>query len=292
MSNAWERLVSELRRPYHRRRTGELVLVIPRNAGLGNRMRALAGAAELAERSGRVLSYVWPTRPPGVECVLTDLWRFPNGRPLSKEAFTRSYADVPTLSHDTSTWTDDERARKVWLVWTSEVMRFDGAEFEWRRRLATLEPSDAVDARLRALRAQLDGRTYIGVQVRSSPLTHEKTLTHSPVEWFETRMDQLAALYNDPVFFLSCDTVEARQRLTSLGHVVVTQHHDFPYNSRDASIAAVADLHMLAGSQHLVGPYWSSFVDLAWDMAGRGITREDSLRTWEPGDERPRRRAG
>lgn len=253
-------------------------------------MRALAGALELAHRSGRRLSYLWPTKPPGVECELSDLWKFTGGRALAPNQFLERFAETPHLSNDTKTWTDEERGRDTWLIWTSDVVELDGPDSEWRRNLADLRPSNAVEDQLGALRTQIQGRPYVGVQVRSSAATHEKTVQHSPLSWFERRMDEIVEKEPDTLFFLSCDTREGRERLSSRGHHVVSQDHNHRYNSKSASIAAVADLHMLAASQHLVGPYWSSFVDLAWDMAGRSMPREDSLRTWLPGDERPRLR--
>jgi hypothetical protein len=55
------------------------------------------------------------------------------------------------------------------------------------------------------------------------------------------------------------------------------------YNSLPGLRAAVADLYLLASSAYIVGPYLSSFVELAWILGGKSQVLENSIHRFEPG---------
>ena len=46
---------------------------------------------------------------------------------------------------------------------------------------------------------------------------------------------------------------------------------------------AVIDLYLLSQSSHILGPYLSSFVELAWVLGKRRQTLENSVHTFQPG---------
>jgi hypothetical protein len=50
------------------------------------------------------------------------------------------------------------------------------------------------------------------------------------------------------------------------------------YNTVTGVRSAVSDLYLLAGSSYLLGPHYSSFVELAQFLAGAGLTLETSMK--------------
>ena len=262
------------------RRRGTVVSVMPRHAGLGNRMRALLGARALAELEHRDFAYVWPTGTP-FGAHLTDLWECDLRR-------------LPTAAHQvlrlryperdwSLRWLDEARDRSVWLVRTGHALVLPDGARAWPELLRELRPSGQVADRVTSVAATLTGEPYVGVMVRAHPASHTETLRWSPVGWFVERMRRLEQAAPGVRFYLSCDVPELQQDLLDAFPGAVAQADKGGYNSRAGLVAAVVDLYLLAGATHLLGPYFSSFPELARHLAGPGLTLETS-RSGEPRD--------
>lgn len=248
--------------------TRSLVAVNLPYAGLGNRLRFTLSAQAVAEAEGRAFSYVWPTSP-DFDARFTDLWRF--------DATEIPGKGGPYLAH-----TDDLTALRdepEWVVKSASPIKGDGTERSWEARLAALplapHLADAVD---QFHHDRLSGR-YVGVQIRASVKTHEKTLDASPVSWFTGRMRDLLAADPDTRFFLSCDVPDVQAAVLAEFPSAVALPVPEGYNSRAGIEKAVVDLGILKDATHLLGPYWSSFVEMAWIMGGKRVDLEDSQRT-------------
>jgi hypothetical protein len=238
-------------------------------AGLGNRVRFTLSAQVIAERERRAFYYSWPVGP-AFGAAFTDLWDYRAAEvPADVEPPTLTEKDDLTLLRDKQTWS----------VRSASPLRENGADVPWGDVLARLTPAPELAHRIDDFRREhLPGR-YVGVQVRANEKTHAKTLEASPVSWFTGRMREILDADPRARFFLSCDEPGAQEQILSEFPSAVALHDKGGYNSREGIRASVVDLHLLAGATHLLGPYWSSFVDLAWIMSGKAINLETSQRT-------------
>jgi hypothetical protein len=82
-------------------------------------------------------------------------------------------------------------------------------------------------------------------------------------------------------FFLSCDDAVAERLICRAVPNVTTQTGTGAFNSTEGVRDSVADLYLLAASTHLVGPYLSSFVELAWILGGKTQVMENSVHRFD-----------
>jgi hypothetical protein len=259
------------------------VLACPRlTHGLGNRVRLVMSSRVLARLEGRSFCYAWPTGEAfGAE--LTDLWEF-DERQVPAWASTILARWYP-YRDERLAWIDDSARRSLlWQIRSArEVVLAEGAG-DWRRDFGRLTPAASVADAVRAFfAARLAGAPYVGVMVRSHAVSHRKTREHSPVEWFISRMAEIARAQSDVRFFLACDDPAVQETILARFPTCVAQSDKGAYNSRRAVKAAVSDLYLLASSAYLLGPYWSSFVHLARYLSDRTVPVETS-RTGRPAD--------
>ena len=240
-------------------------------AGLGNRVRAVLGAQSLARWADRQFLYVWPVgRQFGPR--LTDLWAF--DAPTVPRAVSRALAPVWPYRDHTMDWLTPERDHDaVWQIRTAHALALPPEAGLWEEGLRALVPSPLVAGRVNEFYDRnLRGRRYVGVMIRAHTLSHAKTLESSPVEWFTRQMAHMAATDPGLSFFVSCDVPEVTAEVLRTIPGSVSQSDKGAYNSVPGVQAAVADLYLLAGSGYLLGPHWSSFVELAHILAGAGLT--------------------
>ena len=260
--------------------TGRKALLVytGRKDGLGNRVRALLSAQELARVEDRDLYYVWSTDEyfgPRMD----ELWRFEGGSSVSR---LTSRALLPVARYRQPKGvriTSDLRRRHLWQIhshglpvtWEDPAWKGGAAEGTapdgprpWTERLRELTPVDEIADEVRSLyNAHLRGRPYVGIQVRTHAVSHAKTIESSPVEWFANRMRQIRADHPDVPFFLSCDTPEAQNQLAGEFDGCVFLTDKGGYNTVKGVRSGLVDLYLLASSQHLIGASFSSFVEMA-----------------------------
>lgn len=248
-------------------------------AGLGNRIRFTLSAEAIAAAEARDFAYVWPTSPGLFEPAFTDLWdyrapRLPWGSVVPTMTEHRAH-----LSRKRAL--TDMRAVSDWVILGSSVLHGDGREAPWESRLPDLVPVNAIQDQVERTRSRLPER-YIGIQVRASRTSHPATLEASPVSWFLARMGELVR--DDPKthFFLSCDDPATERQIREAIPNVTALPAKGAYNTVDGVRAAVADLYLLAGSMRLLGPYLSSFVELAWILGGKSQVLENSVHRFDP----------
>ena len=176
----------------------------------------------------------------------------------------------------------DERSTREWVVLGSSALHGDGREASWEERLRALPVVPEIMERVTRVRETLPEH-YVGVQVRAARTLHKSTAQASPASWFVTRMKQI--LHESPGFhfFLSCDDPATERGIRDAVPNVTTVGEKGAYNSLEGLRAAVADLHLLASSDHVLGPYLSSFVELAWILGGKAQVLENSVHRFEPG---------
>ena len=249
-------------------------------AGLGNRIRFTLSAEAIAAAEGRDFAYVWPTSSGLFEPAFTDLWDYP-ARRLAWGSV------VPTLTEHRAHLSrhralTDLRAAKEWVVLGSSVLHGDGREQSWETHLPCLTPVPAIQDRVELTRSRLPVH-YVGVQVRAAPTTHPTTLGASPVSWFVSRMGELVREDRQTHFFLSCDDPAAERQIAAAVPNVTTLPAKGAFNTVAGVQSSVADLYLLGGSAHLLGPYLSSFVELAWILGRKAQVLENSVHRFDPG---------
>ncbi|MDT0156340.1 hypothetical protein Q9R19_01755 [Microbacterium sp. ARD32] len=252
-----------------------IIAVTRLHHGLGNRIRVVLSAQDLAESTGRDFAYVWPTgRAFGAR--LDDLWQadmrqisVPRSRML---AIRHPYRDA------SADWRMEADGDAVWQIRTAQPIVVDGAIDTWHPRLRRLRPVAPITERVEELfDAELRGRPYLGVMIRSHSVSHERTRAESPLEWYLKRIGDVRRDHPHIPVFVSADTTDALDQVCSRFDDVHAIREKGPYNSLSALRAAVVDLYMLASSTHILAPHYSSFPELARYLAGPEVRLETSM---------------
>lgn len=249
--------------------------------GLGNRLRFVLSCQAIADAEGREFYYHWPIGERGDQrfgARFDELWEYVGGVPLDgpgpeprlrsgghDEALIREHIHEPIIS-----------------LTGNGIMRGSGDERDWGDILADLRPTTEVISITDRSTSELGGE-YIGVQVRAHPtLAPQQTLEASPVSWYIRRMHEHRDINPDIQFFLSCDDADAEAEIIAAVSGVIALRKEGRYNSRQGLTESVADLVILSRSSYILAPYWSSFADLAWRMARKQNTIENSRRVQGP----------
>ncbi len=254
-----------------------------RSNGLGNRLRATLGAQNLAAARGRRLAVVWPTGPL-FQPRFSDLWEgsLGVGLPLTvSQVLARAYPYRDEHLRDI----DSAAAARVWQIRTGGILELPDDVLSWEDSLRRLRPIDVIADRVRRAHEKFDGQPYLGVQVRTHAVSHDKTREASPVTWFHGRLDELRRTTPDLRFFFSCDVPEVQDDLLDRYPGSVALSDKGGYNTVPGVQSAVADLYLLASSGYILGPAHSSFVELAVRLGNHTIPFENSLKepSLEPG---------
>lgn len=241
-------------------------------SGLGNRMRALCGSMSLAAAAERPLLYRWPTSAT-FEPRLTDLWAEPGRRiGAAEEIYRRTRSRRFDERLDRFQLSDG----RAWYVRTKHALALPEGVDDWGVSLRSLEAVPAVNDRVLGFwEEHLATSPYVGIMIRASAATHEKTKAASPVTWYEGRMRGILEWWPDVTFFVSTDDTSVADRLQRTFERVHVLPDKGAYNSVRGVQSAVADLYLLASSSGVLGPYWSSFAMMAKQLAPT-LTLEDS----------------
>ncbi|MDD1477214.1 hypothetical protein [Arthrobacter sp. H16F315] len=94
-------------------------------------------------------------------------------------------------------------------------------------------------------------------------------------------MTELREAHNDIKFFISCDVPEVQAQIHKAFPNSIGQDGKGTYNSSQGVVSGVVDLYLLASSNYMLVPYWSSFPAMAWELAERKVVMEDSRTMWQ-----------
>jgi hypothetical protein len=78
-------------------------------------------------------------------------------------------------------------------------------------------------------------------------------------------------------YFLSCDDEATRATIGAAVPGVLSITKPGGFNTSQGVQDAVVDLYLLAASAYLVGPHWSSFMDMATLLGGSTLRSETSV---------------
>lgn len=233
-------------------------------------MRFTLSALSLAESTGRRYSYVWP-QTEMFKPKLTDLWHFhqeempwPDSVELAKT--------IPYVNKSE----DLDKNTHIWHLRGGDPLTVPDGVATWFERFRALVPSDSICEDVRDTFSSLSGTPYVGVSVRAHHQSHAKTRQASPVGWYLNRMSEIAERFPRIKFYISCDSPDVQDEIIRLFPNSVALMDKGSYNSAKGVHASVVDLYLLASSNYLLVPYWSSFPTLAWELSGRRLTMENS----------------
>ena len=259
------------------RRAGErprrVVAVNPMAAGLGNRIRFTLSAEVVARSEDRLFSYVWPTRPGLFEPAFTDLWKYPETSLPVGAIEPNLVMEKPHFGRESTLI--DLRGMRNWFIRGNGLLHCGGDTQAWEDRFRSLVPVEEIKGLVLETKEKMPPE-YVGIQVRASKKTHELTRKASPPSWFIGRMHEILADNPESFFYLSCDDPATEAHIRRSVANIIGLEKKGEYNSLESVRASVADLYLLSESVHILGPYWSSFVDLAWALGGRRQDLEDS----------------
>lgn len=243
-------------------------------AGLGNRMRFTLSALSLAHATGREFLYAWPQtddfRPP-----LTRLWDFGEQEISVQDAsaiardfdYVRRVEDLP----------DGADSLGAWCFRSGDALTLPEGALTWAERLRELTPAEDIRDKVLGIHAEhFADAPYVGVSIRAHERSHSRTLEHSPVDWYLGRMSEMRAVNPDVKFFISCDVPAIQERIIREFPGSYGQDDKGGYNSTEGVVASVVDLYLLAASNYMLVPYWSSFPSMAWELSGQSIAKENS----------------
>lgn len=249
-------------------------------SGLGNRVRALLGAKELADRNNWDFSYTWDARSAGLTAELGDLWEHTFNRESPFAVTVRRLPRRRFDSRDLREWpTGLENRRRIDLKTGGYITDRAGEHFDWGKQLRALTPAAEVARRIDLVSNEMGAGNFVGVMIRAHSESHPKSIEFSPVSWYEQRMRELLELHPHMRFYISCDVPEVADELVSKFPMAMTQHNKGAYNTTSGTQAAVADLYMLASASGLLRPFYSSFTTMASALSNHAILLEDSQST-------------
>lgn len=252
------------------------IIAVPRlHHGLGNRVRLVLSARDLAEQVERDFAYVWPTGAP-FGARLDELWNidFAEVSTLRSKILALRY---PYRDAGLS-WMPSAERERTWQIRSSQPVLTDRGPQAWQERLRALEPAPAIATQVRRLfEERYAGRPYLGVMIRSHAVSHQYTLQESPLQWYVDRIAEIRRHHPQIPIYVSADTPAAQDEVTRLFPGAFGLGDKGPYNSRQALQASVVDLYMLASSTHLLAPHYSSFPELAQYLAGGAVRLETSM---------------
>lgn len=254
---------------------GRVIAFTRKHHGLGNRLRVTLGSRSLARWAGRDFAYTWPTgRAFGAS--FEELWAF--GERRIPAAWSKVLSVRHPYRNEELAWLEAARDDRVWQIRTPHALHLPAEATPWGDELRSLTPVAAVARRVAAFHeAHLSGEPYIGVMVRAHSVSNVQTLRFSPVQWYIDRMRELRMQHPDVRFFLSADSPDAQSEVLGAVPGTTALADKGAYNTKRALISSVVDLYLLAGAAHLVAPHFSSFPEVAQQLAGPALRLETSM---------------
>lgn len=273
------------------------MIIVEPQSGLCNRMRALDSGIELAQRVGHRVRVIWQ-RNEGLNCAFDALFEMPPGvdeivevnfglgpigrigrgiARIAREGRLR-VAGIPSLYLRDPIPGENLSTRYVEMARQHGISIRTCHRFMQRQRVfEQLRPSRQVLEGVAAYEKRL--ARSVGVHIRRTD--NLKAIAQSPLDGFIAIMrDEIA---KDPAtqFFVATDSVEVVTDLIDIFGDAVYFHSKASVERSQprAIVDAAIDLYCLSRCRRLIGSYWSSFSEVAWQLGGidRVIVRDQTV---------------
>ena len=255
------------------------MIVIQPRGGLCNRMRAVDSAIALSEKLGKKLNVIWLLNYE-CNCKFQDLFivpksvnrfiHFKSTKPLGLfykalqlyYSYFRNYNSLDQKG--TEAFIDKEKAleefTKYKKVFISTFSRFYPSLSPFRSFVPIKHLQEIIDT--------YNVKNMVGVHIRR--IENVQSVTHSPLERFVECMKEEINKNSGIKFFVSTDDYKVEEYLRNLfpHRIISHKKKSFSRNSSQGVQDALIDLYCLSNCSKLIGSYWSSFTDTAWQING------------------------
>lgn len=275
-------------------------LYIDAQHGLGNRLRAIASAASIANASDRELIVVWE-RDHHCDCEMTDLFEY-NGALLNT-----SILNEPSISNMASIYNymeiepGAEKDRVLDMTTNQDIYArsayvLNSNLTSWEKENAYLKTLCPVE-RVNELVASVRNPNDVSAHIRMVGAAGTDTASYdSPENWtaeghaqlhhwrakshfshFMKRLDALIKENRANSVFIAADKPETYEEfLQTYGDRVTYLKRELYDRSSEQLIYALADALLLGKAPLLLGSSWSSFSEIAMRMSNNKMTVEMS----------------
>lgn len=251
--------------------------------GLGNRLRAIASAIEVARQEKAPLTIYWNATD-NCQCRYEDLFTselLPDVTLIENTKLTHSLASWRRnlrLPHLLQRFRYSQCLRKF-NYWPDNDI-YSALKPEGEVLLETcysmtphylpmaewLHLQPALQQRVEEMASQF-GPMTVGLHIRGTD--HQLARQHSTLDLFLARIDQEIAAHPEVQFFLATDEAEAkRQLLARYPHRILTFDAPLRRDTLDGMQAAIVDCFCLSRTQRILGSYNSTYSSLAAEIGG------------------------
>lgn len=250
------------------------MITLETNAGLANRMRAVASAVSLAKEFNTKLVVIWPKNkwlncdfislfepikevPTSLICNHSILWRFSSK--IAKYKYDNVFLNI-TVHNNQDLLLKLKAGEDVYINTCSQF--YDVNEF--RCFCAKQCIQEKVDTIIEDYKDCL-----VGIHIRRTD--NKKSIEMSPTRLFIDEIDKEITKNTGVKFYLATDSKEdERELLSKYGdRILINKNKELSRNSKAGIIDALVDLLCLSYSSKLLGSYWSSFSEVAALMNGK-----------------------
>jgi hypothetical protein len=267
------------------------MLVILPVGGLGNRMRVVDSSLALSKATGENLRLIWLLNP-SLNCKIEDLFVIPervervtclNMYTLSGKIRWRLYQAYFSLFYDLYLSQEDviaildlEESIEELVAGKRVYITTYSRYYNSPRPFGELVPIKALQERIDEVTKGF--KNVVGVHIRR--MDNTSSTKYSPTSLFVEQMKTELELNHDTRFFLATDSPEVEEQLRQAfpGRIITYPKRALDRNNPLAAQDALIDLFCLSRCRKLIGSYWSSFTDVAWQIRGieRLIVKEEA----------------
>jgi hypothetical protein len=253
--------------------------------GLGNRLRALSSAFNIAKASNRVLVVIWI---PDLHCFakFSDLFQpIPDAVILDKQPTLincdvydqrwYSEADVYDYAKDKDVYINDDSLNDIYV---SSACVLKNKHTNWNKESQFLQSVIVIPEIQIAIDEFKNITSMIGVHIRmSQPNTEHDDISNYPIhvkaaatKWrtashwtvFLAEMKKITSITPNQKFFVCCDNEIAYEEMVKLPNVVFYKEKLYDRSKRQIQLALI-EVILLSKTKSLLGSNWSTFTELA-----------------------------
>lgn len=257
-----------------------MLIVVP-EGGLCNRMRVISSAVVLAKCLNTRLKIIWMCSP-DINCRFSDLFKtnsigfdvyeINHVTKLHKALlrlvelvlrltlfFKMAISETLTADFNVMQFIGEAKKKKHTYVRTNKKLISEEG------MLNIFKPADDIWDIVKSYKS--NGR-QVGVHIRRTD--NVKAIELSPNSLFIEKMNEEKAKDNNVKFFVATDDKSVFDEIKGIFGDAVIEHKKDSYSRNDPQAIkdAMVDLYTLSECDKLIGSYWSSFTDIAWEIRG------------------------